>query len=225
MKNVRRREITVVPAGKIHFSTILPKQSPDDEVLRSVERYGIQLPLIVRPLKENPEEYELVDGALRRLALNKDQRVLVDIRYDVADSEVFRINEAISKRKRRTTRESAEFYSHWVQTVSIERGKTGAQARVARIARMSEGEISQYLAIHNAFRELERLPKSATINFDTIKNQGINKLYELSKLRGNPALLRIAQEFAEHPNMPIRKLRRKVKNEKTSKPPKNERTT
>jgi hypothetical protein len=214
MKNVRRIEFAVVPASKIHFSTILPRKSPDDEVLRSVERYGIQLPLIVRPLKENPEEYELIDGTIRRFALKKDQRVLVEIRYGVTDSEVFRIREAISKRKRRTTRESAAFYSYWVQIVSEERGEKGAQARVARIARMSEGEISQYLAIHNAFRELERLPKSATINLDTIENQGINKLYELSKLRGNPALLTIAQEFAKHPNMPIRKLRHKIKNEK-----------
>jgi len=214
MKNVRRWKFAVVFASKIHFSTILPRKSPEDEVLRSVERYGIQLPLIVRPLKENPEEYELIDGAIRRFALKKDQRVPVEIRYGITDSEVFRIREAISKRKRRTTRESAAFYSHWIQTMSEERGEKGAQARVARTARMSEGEISQYLAIHNAFNELERLPKSATINFDTIENQGVNKLYELSKLRGNPALLTIAQEFAKHPNMPIRKLRHKIKNEK-----------
>ena len=214
MKNEKRWKIAVVPAGKIHFSKILPRKDPSDEVLQSIRNYGIQLPLIVRPLRENPEEYEIIDGAIRRLALSDGQRVLVEIRYGVTDSEVFRINEAISKRKQRTTYESANFYSHWVRTVIEERGKKGAQARVARIARMNEGEISQYLAIHKMFKELERWPRLAAINLDVLKNQTINKLYELSKLKGNPALLKIAEELAKQPNMPIRKLRRIIK-EKT----------
>jgi len=213
MKSERKWKIDVVLASKIHFSRILPRRDPCDEVLQSVKRDGWQLPLIVRPLRENLEEYEIIDGSLRRLALSNDQYVLVEIRYDVEDSEVFRIKEATFKRKRRTTYEKANFYSRWVRTVSEKRGKKGSQARVARIADMNEGEISQYLAIHKTFKELERLQTSATI-FKALKNRGINKLYELSKLRGNPALLKIAGELAEHPNMPIRRLRRIVK-EKT----------
>jgi len=213
MKNETRRKITAVPASKIHFSKILPRREPCYEVLQSVKRDGWQLPLIVRPLRENSEEYEIIDGALRRWALREDQQVLVEIRYGVKDPEVFRIREATFKRKQRTTCEKAEFYSRWVWIVSEERNKRGAQARVAWMAGIREGEISQYLAIHKTFMELERFPRSATI-LKALKNQGINKLYELSKLRGNPALLKIAGELAEHPNMPIRRLRRIVK-EKT----------
>jgi len=214
MKSERKWKIDVVLASKIHFSRILPRRDPCDEVLQSVKRDGWQLPLIVRPLRENLEEYEIIDGSLRRLALSNDQYVLVEIRYDVEDSEVFRIKEATFKRKRRTTYEKANFYSRWVRTVSEKRGKKGSQARVARIADMNEGEISQYLAIHKMFKELEGLTGLAIINFHALKNQSINKLYELSKLRGNPALLKIAQELAEHPKMAIRKLRHRVK-EKT----------
>jgi len=214
MKKVRRRKIGVVPASKIRFSRILPRRDPCDEVLQSVKRDGWQLPLIVRPLGENPEEYEIIDGSMRRLALSNDQQVIVEIRYGVEDSEVFRIKEATFKRKQRTTYEKANFYSRWVRTVIEERGKKGAQARVARTARMNEGEISQYLAIHKMFKELERLPTSATINLDALKNQSINKLYELSRLKGNPALLKIAEKLAMHPKMPIRELRHRVK-EKT----------
>lgn len=212
MNNERRRRITAVPASKIHFSKILPKREPCYEVLRSVERDGWQLPLIVRPLRENPEEYEIIDGALRRWALREDQQVLVEIRYGVKDSEVFRIREATFKRKQRTTYEKAEFYSRWVWIVSQERNKRGAQARVAWMAGIREGEISQYLAIDKMFKELD-FSRSAT-SLKALKNQSINKLYELSKLRGNPALPKIAGELAEHPNMPIRRLRRIVK-EKT----------
>ena len=210
MKNERRRKIDVVPASKIHFSKILPRREPCDIVSQSVKRDGWQLPLIVRPLRENQEEYEIIDGALRRWALREDQQVLVEIRYGVKDPEVFGIREATFKRKQRTTYEKAEFYSRWVWIVSQEKNKRGAQARVAWMAGIREGEISQYLAIHRMFEELEGFPRSATI-LKALKNQGINKLYELSKLRGNPALLKIAGELAEHQNMPIRRLRHRVK--------------
>ena len=212
----RRWKIDVVPASKIHFSKILPRRGPCYEVLESLRRDGWQLPLIIRPLRENPEEYEIIDGALRRWACKEDQPVLVEIRYGVKDSDVFRIREATFKRKQRTTYQKANFYFQWVQTISKERGKNGAQGRVARIANMREGEISQYLAIHRTFKELERLQISANINLSALKNQSINKLYEFSKLRGNQDLLEIASELAQHPNMPIRRLRRRVK-EKTGK--------
>ena len=213
MKNEIGRKIDVVPAHKIHFSEILPRGDLCYEVLRSVDRHGVQLPLIVRPLRENPEEYEIIDGASRLWVLRRDQQVVVEIRYGLKDSEVFRIREATFKRRQRTTCEKAEFYSRWVWVVSQERNKSGAQARVARIAGIREGEISQYLAIHKTFMELEHLQTSAT-TLKALKNQGINKLYELSKLRGNPDLPEVAGELAQHPNMPIRRLRRMVK-EKT----------
>jgi len=213
MENVRRSKISVVPARKIHLSNILPRGDLCYEVLRSVDRDGVQQPLIVRPLKENPEEYEIIDGASRLWVLREDQHVPVEIRYGLKDSEVFRIREATFKRRQRTTCEKAEYYSRWVWVLSQETDKRGGQARVARMAGVREGEISQYLAIHKTFRELEHLQTSAT-PFKALKNQSINKLYELSKLRGSPALLEVAGELAQHLKMPIRRLRRMVK-EKT----------
>jgi len=226
MEPVRRRNIIAVPAEKLHLSTILPRRdSIDDEILKSVKSVGFLMPLIVRPLKENPEEYEIVDGSIRRLAFRNDQYVVVVVLYGYDDSEVFRIRQATFRRRPLTTYEKAELYSQWVRTVARERrvqewDERGAQAWVARLAEMREGEISQYMAIYKMFTKLQTVPRSAAISLDALKNQSINKLYELSKLIGNPALSQVAQELAQHPNMPIRKLRHKVREKiATGKPP------
>lgn len=215
----KRLEMHVVPASKLHFSRILPRRDGGSEVAESIRRIGVRVPLIVRPSEENPEEFEIIDGALRRSAINEDQGVIVAVLYGWTDSEVFRIHHATSKTKQRTTSEWAEYYTRWVQTVGKERGKAGAQAKVARMAGVNEGEICQYIAIHKMYMELIALAiyKSVPINLDALKNQSINKLYELSKLRGTPNLLQVAKELADHPNMSIRKLRRIVK-EKMKKP-------
>jgi len=214
MKTIKR-EIKTVPARKVHFSKILPhRHSYDTEILESMKVDGVQQPLIVRPLPKNPEEYEIIDGNMRRLAFKDDDLILVDVRYDLSDSEVFKLSEMTFKRKQRTTHERAASYFGWVQAEHREYGKRGAQARVAKKARMTEGEISQYLAIHKMFAELEQLPGSAAINFNALNNQGINKLYELSKLtKYHKALLHSVQQLAEQPNMSIRELGHIVKEE------------
>jgi len=223
VKTERERRIDVVPVTKIHFSTILPRRdSIDKEIIESVRKDGVLVPLIVRPCKEKPEEYEIVDGSVRRLALRDDQYVPVLIMYGFKDSEVLKMRHATFKRKQLTTYEEAEFISRWVRIVvrerrARERDEWGAQAWVARLSRRSEGEISQYLAIHKMFRELRAnaLQMSEAPNFDSLKNQSINKLYELSKLRDNPALLQVAKELTDHPNISIRTLRRRVRAHKT----------
>ena len=209
------REFKWVPARKVYFSTILPRRdSYDDEIWESMKKDGIHQPLIVRPLPNNPEKFEIIDGSVRRLIIRDDDLVLVDVRYGVKDSEVFKISELTFKRSQRTTYERARFYARWVMVESKESGKRGAQARVAKKVRLTEGEISQYLAIHRMFTKLEPLPGSAAINFNALKNQSVNKLYELSKLTQDPVgLLKIAQELAEHPNMSVRELRHMVDNE------------
>jgi ParB-like chromosome segregation protein Spo0J len=212
------REFKRVPARKIRFSTILPRRhSYDDEILASMKRNGVQQPPIVRPLLDNLEEYEIIDGNIRRWAFEADDLVLVDVRYGVKDSEAFKISEMTFKRKGRTTRERAEFIAAWLEAVRREHRKRGTQAKVAKDANLSEGEVSQYLAIHKTFQKLERLPGSQAINFDALKNQSINKLYELSKLTEDPtALLQIAEQLAERPDMPVRELRCLVEKKRRS---------
>lgn len=209
------REFKLVPARKIQrIYAVLPRRhSYDDEILESMKKAGVQQPLIVRPLPSDPDEYEIIDGFMRRLAFEDDDLILVDVRYGIKDSDVFKISDITFKRKQRTTYERAEFFSRWVMVERKENGKKGAQARVAKETRLTEGEISQYLAIHRMFTELEGLPGSAAINFDALNYQGINKLYELSRLIETPVFLTVAEQLAQNPSMPVRELRHVVKEE------------
>ncbi|MCK4481639.1 ParB N-terminal domain-containing protein [Candidatus Bathyarchaeota archaeon] len=208
------RELKLVPASKIHFSGLLPtRDSYDDKILESMKKDGIQQPLIVRPHPRSKGEYEMIDGHMRYVTAEPDDLLFVDIRTDIKDSEVFRISDATFKREPLSTYRRAEFIFRWVETVKKERGKRGAQALVAKEARLTEGEISQYLSIRRMFIDLEGRFGSAALNFDALKNQSINKLYELSKLTRTPSLLKIAEELAEKPTMPVRELRRIVQEE------------
>lgn len=208
------RKIERVPAQKLHLSNILPRRvCYNDDILESMKKDGAQQPLIVRPHPDIPGEYEIIDGSMRYWAFNPDDLVLVDIRYGIKDSEVFKISDISFKRKQRITVERAEFLASWVKVESRAHGKRGAQARVAEKARLTEGEISRYLAIHRMFTRLKELSAGTSETFDALKNQGINKLYELSRLIGTPAFLQVAVQLAENPHMPVRELRRIVEKE------------
>jgi len=174
---------------------------------------GVQQPLIVRPHPSMPGEYEIIDGSMRYWAFEPDDLVLVDVRHGVRDSEVFKISDISFRRKQRITYDRAEFLARWVRVESKERGKRGAQARVAQEASRTEGEVSQYLAICRMFSELESLIGSTAKTFNALKNQGINKLYELSRLTGTPVFLKVAVQLAENPSMPLRELRHVVTRE------------
>jgi len=174
---------------------------------------GVQQPLIVRPHPKISGEYEIIDGSMRYRAFNPDDLVLVDVRYGIKDSEIFKISDMSFRRMQRIAFERAEFLASWVRVESRAQGKRGAQARVAEKARLTEGEISQYLAIHRMFTRLKELSAGTSETFDALKNQGINKLYELSRLIGTPAFLQVAVQLAENPRMPVRELRRIVDEE------------
>lgn len=208
------RKFESVPARKLRFSQILPRRSCyDDHVLESMRKDGVQQPLIVRPHPDTPGEYEIIDGSMRYWTFKPDDLVLVDVRYGIKDSEIFRISDISFRRKQRITFERAEFLASWVKVESRAHGKRGAQARVAEKARLTEGEISQYLAIHRMFTRLKELSAGTSETFDALKNQGINKLYELSRLTGTHAFLQVAVQLAENPGMPVRELRRIVEEE------------
>lgn len=208
------RKIEQVPARKLHLSNILPRRvCYNDDILESMKKDGVQQPLIIRPHPDIPGEYEIIDGSIRYWAFNPDDLVLVDVRYGIKDSEIFKISDRSFRRKQRITFERAEFFASWVKAESRAQGKRGAQARVAEKARLTESEISQYLAIHRMFTRLKELSAGTSETFDALKNQGINKLYELSRLTGTPAFLQVAVQLAENPRMPVRELRRIVEEE------------
>lgn len=208
------RKIEQVPARKLHLSQILPRRvCYDDDILESMRKDGVQQPLIVRPHPDIPGEYEIIDGSMRYWSFKPDDLVLVDVRYGIKDSEVFKISDISFRRKQRITFERAEFLASWVRVESRAQGKRGAQARVAEEARLTEGEISQYLAIHRMFTRLKELSAGTSETFDALKDQSINKLYELSRLIGTHAFLQVAVQLAENPRMPVRELRRIVEQE------------
>ena len=213
MPNINR-EYKLVRADKIRFSTVLPRRdSYDDKIRESMRKDGVQQMLIVRPHPTFAGQYEIIDGSMRRWALKNDDYVVVDVRYDAKDSEVFKISELTFKRKQRSTYQRAEFFSEWVNVIKREFGKKGAQARVAREAGLAEGGISQYLAINRMFTDLSDLLGSSSVSFNALKNGSVNKLYELSRLVGTPVFLDVAGQLAENLNMSVRELRRIVEEE------------
>jgi len=207
-----QRKLLWVPVSKLRGSSVLPKRdSYDEKILESMKRDGVQQPLIVRQCPDDPNLYEIIDGHMRRQALKQDDKALVDVRVDAKDSEVFQISHMTFNRGPLSTYERARFYSTWTEAEKRESDKTGAQARVADSAGISEGLVSQYLMISQMFQELEKLIGStAPETVNALKNLGVNRLYELSRLTGTSVFAKTAEQLAENPRMPIRKLKQLV---------------
>jgi len=158
--------------------------------------------------------YEIIDGHLRYESVQENQKVLIDVRYDVDNTEVFKLSEATFKRKPRNTYERSLFYSSWVKTVEATSRSRGAQKKVATKANLSQAEVSHYLSIARLFERLQsrNIPEE---NFNALKNQGVNKLYALAKVEDDSATLEVAAEMAENPNMTLEELKTLIK-EQTS---------
>jgi hypothetical protein len=188
----------------------MPKRTYDKKSTDSVKKDGVQQPLIVRPHRSISGKYEIIDGNMRYQVLNDEDQVWVDVRNNTDDCDLFRLSHLTFFRKQRSTYDRAAFFTCWVKRELVKSGKKGAQARVARAAHLTEGEISQYLAICRMFNKLRLQPGSTALDFNALKVQGINKLYELSRLTETPLLLETAQKLADHPRMSIKELRRLV---------------
>jgi ParB/RepB/Spo0J family partition protein len=202
----KSRKFMVVDTNKIHPSRLLPKRDPDPKLVETVKRDGIQQPIIVRPSPYEGSMYEIIDGHIRCIALHGDQKVLVDVRFNVDDAEAFRISEATFKRKPRNTYERALFYNSWVKTVEAKHGSRGAQAKVGQEANLSQAEVSQYLSICKLFERLQSDSVSEEI-FNALKNQSVNKLYALSNVEDEKTLLEVATKMAERPKMKLKELK------------------
>lgn len=188
------REFKLVPARNIYPSSLLPLRDYGLELAVSVDKVGIQQPLIVRALPGKSDEYETIDGHGRLALLKDDKEVLVDIRYNIKDPEVFKISEATFQRKDRSAYERALFYAEWMKTLKNEKGTDeGIQALLARETNLSEGAISQYIAIYTLFSKLESLAPDE--KFNALKTWSVNKLYKLSELAEDPSLPEVAKEF------------------------------
>lgn len=194
----------------LHSSKILPKRDFSSELMELIRRDGIQQPIIVRPSCKSGM-FEIVDGHLRHKSVQGDRKVLVDLRYNLEDTDVFLISEATFKRKPRSTYERAFFYNNWVKT---QPESQGAQKRVAKMANLSEAEVSHYLSISRLFNRLGSHNTTMSI-FNALKIQSVNKLYALSKVDQKEALLNIAAKIAENPNMTLEELKEHIQ-EQTS---------
>ncbi len=186
------RKLLKLKAKNIHPSSVLPSKDHDPTLLGSVRAEGLQQLLIVRPVASKPGEYELIDGSGRLKALNPEEEIVVDVRENASDTDVFRISEATSKRTEMNTYEKATFYAAYLEAVKKEIGEKGTLTRVAKESLISESQLSQYLTINQLFLKLSQL--SPELKLESLKRMGINKLYKLSALTSDPALLDIAKE-------------------------------
>jgi len=202
----KRRKLAYVEANMLRSSRILPNRETSPELAESIRQDGILFPIIVRPSPHEDGVFEIIDGGLRYQSIQENQKVLVDIRFDLDDSEIFKLSEATFKRKRRTTFERAKFYDRWVKAVEAANGKRGAQTKTASKAGLSQAELSHYLSISRLFERLQSQKAQDRI-FNALKNQAVNKLYALSKVNEQSALLEVAAKMAEEPDMNLQNIR------------------
>ncbi|HVP26208.1 MAG TPA: ParB N-terminal domain-containing protein [Candidatus Bathyarchaeia archaeon] len=204
-----KRQFIYVEARKIHGSLSLPSREYDPKLVELIKKQGIQQPIIVRPSPFSPNigscDYEAIDGHLRLKAAEKNQLVLVDLRLDVGDIEVFKISEDTFKRKRRSVFERALFYSSWARMVGLQLGVEGAQRKVALDSGLSEAAISYYVSIGDFFRELYGKVSDPVLN--ALKIQSVNKLYELCKVDNQDVRIKVAGRMADSPDMTLKELR------------------
>lgn len=210
MTEEKKQEFKLVPIGKVHPSPILPSRIYTLDLAESVNRNGIQQPLIVRPLADKPGEYELIDGRHRRDSIEDEKtEVFVDIRYGLRDSDVFRISESTFCRSGRSPYDKSKFYAAWAAQLEKEMGKSdGVQASLARESGLSESAISQYIAIRALFAKLESLAPGE--EFNALKPWGVNKLFRFSHLVECERLLEIARELEAKGEVSIDEVNRVV---------------
>jgi hypothetical protein len=236
----KTREMKLVNATLVHPSTILPKRDRSREVMDSVKRDGIQQPIIVRPHPTKPNEYEIIDGYNRWYGLiekpdinyyapGREPEILVDIRYGLSDSDVFKLADALHKRKDRNTYEKVELYVKWIEAKAKELGKEeGALTEVAKklidddepnsttysyTLNSKQSLLSQYVKVHELFKTLETLEqkypdKFKNIDLNALKPIGLNRLYELTKLMDNPpVLIKVVEKLSKNPNMTLDRIK------------------
>lgn len=228
-----RREIKLVEVTLVHPSKILPSRQTVREVVKSVEKDGIQQPVVVRPHPSLQGEYEIIDGVnridgamssvpgLTRFAVGKKPEILVDIRYGVSDAEMFKLSKSFHTRGERNTYEQAEFYVTWIDAKAKELGKKeGASTEVAKqlviyasdspiystILNSKQSLLSQYCRVYEMFQKLEQ--KYSAEDFEALKSLGLNKLYAMATaLDDLPKLFDTAKKVKKNPNASIERIR------------------
>ncbi len=236
---VIKRELKVVKANRVHPSTILPERERSQDVIDSVKRDGVQQPIIVRPHPHKLFDYEIIDGWNRYLGAIGGHRsitffndetapdIVVDIRYGLTESEIFRLSYDTQIRKDRTTFERAAYYDKWIKTKANELGmKKGAKTEVAKeiveittsldpkenpqIFEMEvntkQSLISQYCKVYEVITTLEQ--KYPNNDFDFLKVLSVNKLYALSKRLDNLLVLKeIVDKIEKNPKMKLERIK------------------
>lgn len=225
-KEDERREIKLVEVTIVHPSMILPSRQTVREVVESVEKDGIQQPIVVRPHPSVQGAYEIIDGVnrlygamssvpgLKKFAVGKKPEILVDIRYGVSDAEMFKLSQSFHTRGERNTYERAEFYVKWIEAKTKELGKKeGALTEVAKelvtyaqdhvmysnTLNSKQSLLSQYCRVYEMFQKLEQ--KYPAEDFSALKSLGLNKLNALAtSLDDLPKLLEAAKKLEKNPD-------------------------
>lgn len=225
-KEDERREIKLVEVTLVHPSKILPSRQTVREVVESVEKDGIQQPVVARPHPILEGKYEIIDGVnrvhgamssvpgLSRFAVGKKQEILVDIRYDVSDAEMFKLSKSFHTRGERNTYEQAEFYVKWIAAKAKELGKEeGALTEVAKeliteapnsplysmLLNSKQSSLSQHCRVYEMFQKLEQ--KYPIEDFEALKSLGLNRLNALATaLDDEPKLIEAARKLKKNPD-------------------------
>ena len=183
----KKREFKWVSRKIVHSSFTIPTREQSEEVKRSVKNDGQQQPIIARPCTceySSEPHYEVIEGNTRLTPIKSDMLVLLDIRYDLTDYEVFKLAHIVHKRKGRKTFEKAEFYAKMVETKEKESGGV-KKVEVALDCSIDPNLLSQYLKIWQLYKVLNMLKVERKVSDSDIKylsSWGINRLYALTRL-------------------------------------------
>jgi len=229
----KQNEFRRVKATLVHTSKILPSRQAVNEVIESVEKDGIQHPIVVRPHPTIQGAYEIIDGVnrffgiigltpgLTRFAVGNEPEIMVDLRYGISDVEMFKLSKSFHTRGERNTYEQAEFYAKWVEAKEKELGKKeGVLIEVAKEINPGNVEsgqagLSQYLKVYEMFEKLEK--KYPLEDLNALKSLGLNRLYAMTALLDNePKLLDTARKLKKNPEASLERIKEWTHRDRTT---------
>ncbi|MCR5652630.1 MAG: ParB/RepB/Spo0J family partition protein [Ruminococcus sp.] len=168
--------MTNISINKLHEFQDHPYQVIDNEemnnLIESIQQQGIMTPLIVRPLEETKDEYEIISGHRRFHAAHKAglKEVPADIRPVSRDEAAIMLVDSNLHREHLLPSEKAYAYKMKMdalahQGASRQVGEKWSVEQVAESANESARQIHRYIRLTNLIPELLQLMDEGKIAF------------------------------------------------------------
>jgi ParB family chromosome partitioning protein len=188
MKNTNPAPVSI-PVEKLHPFEGHPYQVKDDEemnaLIRSIQEHGVLSPLIVRPLENTTDEYEVLSGHRRLRAAVKAGRKEIPAFIVALDRDAAAIAVVDSNLHREHILPSEKAFAYRLKMEALRHQGTSCQpgaksrsdAQIAETADESARQIQRYIRLTHLIPELLQQVDEGRI--------ALNPAVEISYLNGN----------------------------------------